>query len=123
LKVEDQYKTAFITPYGVFCYETMSFWLKKQAGATYQQMMRNCLGDQIGRNIHVYIDDVVIITKHEAPFIGDLRETFDNLDRYDIKLNPTKCFFGVPTAKLMHVNYIHELCTLLTHIPIFLQHT
>jgi hypothetical protein len=93
LKVEDQYKTAFITPYGVFCYETMSFWLKKQAGATYQQMMRNCLGDQIGRNIHVYIDDVVIITKHEAPFIGDLRETFatsigmtSNLTRQSVSL-------------------------------------
>jgi hypothetical protein len=47
LKVEDEEKTAFITPYGVFCYQVMPFGLKN-AGATYQRMMQNCLGSQIG---------------------------------------------------------------------------
>ena len=50
LKVEDQEKTAFITPHGVFCYHTMPFGLKN-AGATYQRMMQNCLEKQIGRNV------------------------------------------------------------------------
>jgi hypothetical protein len=50
LKKEDEEKTAFITPYGVFCYQVMPFGLKN-AGATYQRMMQNCLGSQIGRNI------------------------------------------------------------------------
>jgi hypothetical protein len=59
LKVEDEEKTTFITPYGVFCYQVMPFGLKN-VGATYQRMMQNCLGSQIGRNIQVYIDDVVI---------------------------------------------------------------
>jgi hypothetical protein len=62
LKVEDKEKTAFITPYGVFCYQVMPFVLKN-AGATYQRMMHSCLGSQIGRNIQVYIDNVVITTK------------------------------------------------------------
>jgi hypothetical protein len=61
LKKEDKEKTAFITPYGVFCYQVMPFGLKN-AGATYQRMMQNCLGSQIGRSIQVYIDDVVITT-------------------------------------------------------------
>jgi hypothetical protein len=64
LKKEDEEKTAFITPYGVFCYQVMPFGLKN-AGATYQRMMQNCLESQIGRNIQVYIDDVVITTREE----------------------------------------------------------
>jgi hypothetical protein len=59
LKKEDEEKTTFITPYGMFCYQVMPFGLKN-AGATYQRMMQNCLRSQIGRNIQVYIDDVVI---------------------------------------------------------------
>jgi hypothetical protein len=62
LKKEDDEKTAFITPYGVFCYQVMPFGLKN-AGATCQRMMQNCLGSQIGCNIQVYIDDVVITTR------------------------------------------------------------
>jgi hypothetical protein len=100
LKVEDKEKTAFITPYGVFCYQVMPFGLKN-AGATYQRMMQNCLGSQIGRNIQVYINDVVITTRKEESLIGDIRETFDNLDKYKIKLNPNKCSFGVPAGQLL----------------------
>jgi hypothetical protein len=47
LKEEDEEKTAFITPYSVFCYQVMPFSLKN-AGATYQRMMQNCLGSQKG---------------------------------------------------------------------------
>ncbi|KAK1641646.1 hypothetical protein QYE76_059451 [Lolium multiflorum] len=61
LKEEDEVKTAFIIPYGVFCYRTMPFGLKN-AGATYQRMMQKCLATQIGKNVQVYIDDVVITT-------------------------------------------------------------
>jgi hypothetical protein len=55
----------------------------KNAGATYQRMMQNCLGSQIGRNIQVYIDDVVI------------------LNRYKLKLNPTKYSFGLSAGQLL----------------------
>ena len=72
MKVEDEEKTAFITPYGVFCYTTMPFGLKN-AGATYQRMMQNCLREQIGRNIQVYVDDIVVKTKDGATLIEDLR--------------------------------------------------
>jgi hypothetical protein len=75
----------------------------KNAGATYQGVMQNCLGSQIDRNIQVYIDDVVITTRKEESLIDDLKETFDNLDRYKIKLNPTKCSFGVPAGQLLGV--------------------
>ncbi|KAK1617978.1 hypothetical protein QYE76_023495 [Lolium multiflorum] len=86
LKEEDEAKTAFITPYGVFCYKTMPFGLKN-AGATYQRMMQKCLATQIGKNVQVYIDDVVITSKKGSTLIEDLKETFDNLDKFCLKLN------------------------------------
>jgi dsDNA-binding SOS-regulon protein len=75
LKKEDEEKIAFITPYDVFCYQVMPFGLK-HVGATYQQMMQNCLESQIGRNIQVYIDDVVLTTRKEESLISALAETF-----------------------------------------------
>jgi hypothetical protein len=100
LKKEDEEKTVFITPYGVVCYQVMPFGLKN-AGATYQRMMQNCLGSQIGCNIQVYIDDMVITTRKEESLISDLAETFDNLNRYKLKLNPTKCSFSVSAGQLL----------------------
>jgi hypothetical protein len=64
-------------------------------------MLQNCLGSQIGQNIQVYIDDVVITTRKEDVLISDLKETFDNLDMYKLKLNPTKCSFDVSTGQLL----------------------
>jgi hypothetical protein len=100
LKKEDEEKTAFITPYGVFCYQVMPFGLKN-AGATYQRMMQNCLRSQIGRNIQAYNDDIIITTRKEGVLIIDLKETFDNLDRYKLKLNPTKCSFSISAGQLL----------------------
>jgi hypothetical protein len=100
LKVEDEDKTVFITPHGVYCYMTMPFGFKN-VGATYQRCMQACLKEQIGCNIEVYIDDIVIKTVKADSLLNDLRETFANLDRYSIKLNPKKCSFGVPTGQLL----------------------
>ncbi|KAK1649076.1 hypothetical protein QYE76_066881 [Lolium multiflorum] len=64
-------------------------------------MMQKCLATQIGKNVQVYIDDVVITTKKGSTLIDDLKETFDNLDKFCLKLNPTKCSFGVPAGELL----------------------
>ena len=100
MKESDQAATAFITPYGPFCFNTMPFGLKN-AGATYQRMIQTCLEKQIGKTVEAYVDDVVIKTRHVESLIDDLRLTFDNLRAYEIKLNPKKCVFGVPAGKLL----------------------
>src|SRR3954471_2236308 len=100
MAVKDEEKTAFITPFGAFCYTAMTFGLKN-AGATYQRCMQECLASQIGRNIHVYIDDVVVKSARQNDLLADLAETFANLRKYKIKLNPGKCTFGVPTGQLL----------------------
>jgi hypothetical protein len=63
--------------------------------------MQKCLHDQIDKNVHVYVDDVVIKTKESKTLRDDLRETFANLRRFRMKLNPAKCTFGVPAGKLL----------------------
>jgi hypothetical protein len=96
----DQIKTSFITPYGAYCYVTMPFGLKN-AGATYQQTMQRCLQGQIGRNVHAYVDDMVVKTKQSGTLLDDLKETFANLRCYRMKLNPEKCTFGMPAGQLL----------------------
>ncbi|KAK1605585.1 hypothetical protein QYE76_029258 [Lolium multiflorum] len=59
-------------------------------GATYQRMMQRCLKDQIGRNVHAYVDDIAVMTQKGSDLISDLTETFDNLRRYKMMLNPLK---------------------------------
>jgi hypothetical protein len=79
---------------------TIPFGLKN-AGATYQWCMQACLKEQIGCNVKVYVNDIVIKTSKEDSLLDDLRKTFSNLDCYIIKLNPKKCSFGVPTCQLL----------------------
>jgi hypothetical protein len=97
---EDEGKTAFNTPCGVYCYVCMPFGLKN-AGATSQRLMRKALGAQMGRNAEAYIDDIIIKTRESHTFIEDLEETFANLRKVNIKLNPAKCAFGVPSGKML----------------------
>ena len=100
LKEEDQIKTSFITPFGAYCYKTMSFGLKN-ARATYQRAIQMCLDQQIGRNVKACINDVAVKTKTADNLIADLEETFANLNKYRWKLNPSKCIFGVLSGILL----------------------
>ena len=84
LKEEDQIKTSFITPFGAYCYTTMSFGLKN-AEATYQRAIQMCLNQQIGCNVKAYIDNVVVKSKTADNLIADLEETFANLKNTDVR--------------------------------------
>jgi hypothetical protein len=100
IKEEDQEKAVFITPFGAYCYTTMSFELKN-AGATYQRAIQACFKKQLNKNVETYVDDVVVKTRNSDTLIADLEETFASLREYQWKLNPNKCVFGVPSGKLL----------------------
>jgi hypothetical protein len=100
IKEEDQEKTAFITPFGAYCYTTMSFGLKN-ASATYQRAIQVCFKRQLNKNVEAYVDDVVVKTRNSDTLIADLEETFESLPEYRWKLNSNKCVFGVPSGKLL----------------------
>ena len=96
----DQEKTSFITSKGLFCYKVMPFGLKNTR-VTYQRLMNKMFHNQIGRNVEVYIDNMLVKTKDEANHLEDLEETFETLRQYRMKLNPSKCVFGVSSEKFL----------------------
>jgi hypothetical protein len=63
--------------------------------------MNKMFHHQIGRNVEVYVDDMLVKTKDEANHLEDLKETFETLRRYRMKLNPSKCVFGVSSGKFL----------------------
>uniref|UniRef100_A0A2N9FDC4 Uncharacterized protein n=1 Tax=Fagus sylvatica TaxID=28930 RepID=A0A2N9FDC4_FAGSY len=100
MEEEDQEKTAFITSRGLFCYKVMPFGLKN-AGATYQRLVNKMFHDQIERNVEVYVDDMLVKSKENEDHLTDLKETFQALRTYNMKLNPEKCAFGVSSGKFL----------------------
>ena len=112
MKESDQLATSFITLYGSYFYVTIPFGLKN-AGATYQRCMQQCFTDQIDPlnqpnqterprpMIVVYVDDIVVKMTQACDLIANLAATFANLQRFNIRLNPKKCVFGVPKGKLL----------------------
>jgi hypothetical protein len=100
LAKEDEEKTAFIMPFGAFYYTSMSFDIKNSR-ATYQKAIQTFLADHWGKRIEAYVDDVEIKTENPENFIKDLQQVFNSLRRYQWKLNPEKCVFGVLAGKLL----------------------
>uniref|UniRef100_A0A2N9I521 Uncharacterized protein n=1 Tax=Fagus sylvatica TaxID=28930 RepID=A0A2N9I521_FAGSY len=92
LRREDQEKTTFITPRGVFCYKVMPFGLKN-AGATYQRMVTKMFSELLGKTVEVYIDDMVVKSVQGTDHLEDLRQVFSILRRHSLKLNASKCAF------------------------------
>jgi hypothetical protein len=98
LATDDKEKTSFITSFGIFCYTKMAFRLKNRGG-TFQKCMHIVLENQIGRNVEAYIDGIVVKLKKHDDLLDDLKETFDNLCKYKMMLNPNKFIFGVSSGK------------------------
>ena len=63
---------------------------------------------QIGRNVEVYVDDMLVKIQDEGKHLDDLQETFDTLKQYNMRLNPSKCAFGVSSGKFMGFMVSHR---------------
>ena len=97
---EDTEKMTFVTLWGTFCYKVMSFGLKNTE-ATYQRTMVVLFHDMVHKEIEVYVDDMIAKSKTEEEHLVNLRKLFKRLYKYRLRLNPTKCTFGVKSEKLL----------------------
>lgn len=102
MAITDQYKTAFWTETGTYCYKMMSFGLKN-VGSTYQRLMDREFKGQIGRNLEVYMDDLVFKSSEEPSLLKDIEETFNTLRGIRMKLNPGKCSFWIDEGKFLGI--------------------
>ena len=96
----DQEKTSFVTGQGTYCYQVMPFGLKN-AGATYQRLVNKMFQKQIGASMEVYIDDMLMKSVKAELHVAHLAESFQVPKNYNMKLNPTKCTFGVSAEKFL----------------------
>jgi hypothetical protein len=78
MKESDQLATSFITPFGMYCYVTISFGLRN-AGATYQRCMQQVFEDHIGQTFEAYIDDIIVKTRKADDLVNNLCVAFDCL--------------------------------------------
>ncbi|XP_019423011.1 PREDICTED: uncharacterized protein LOC109332484 [Lupinus angustifolius] len=93
-------KTAFITDQTAYCYTVMPFGLKN-AGATYQRMMSKVFAGQTGEHMEVYMDDMITKSLPGEDHVTILENIFQQLYKYNMRLNPEKCTFGVEAGKFL----------------------
>ena len=98
---------AFVTPTGNYHYKVMPFRLKN-AGSIYQRMMTRMFRPQLGKSIEIYINDKVVKSKMVFEHVGDLENIFEILRRHKLRLNASKCSFGVGSGKFLGYMVTHR---------------
>ena len=71
-------------------------------------MMTRMFESQLGKNIEIYIDDMVVKSKVVSEHLGDLGNIFEVLKRYKLHLNASKCSFGVGSGKFLGYMVTHK---------------
>ena len=107
LALDDQEEIPFVTPTRNYHYKVMPFELKN-AGSTYQRMMTKMFEPQLGKNIEVYIDDMVVKSKVESEHVNDLGNIFEILRKHKLHLNASKCSFGIGSGKFLGYMVTHR---------------
>ena len=107
LALGDQKKATFITPTENYHYKVMLFGLKN-AGSTYQRIMTRMFEPLLGKNIKVYIDDMVVKSKVVSEHVRNLGNIFEILRQNKLCLNASKCSFGVGLSKFLGYMVTHR---------------
>ena len=81
----------------------------KNAGSTYQRMMTKMFEPQLGKSIVVYIDDMVVKSKMVPEHVGDLENIFEILRKRKLRLNASKCSFGVGSGNFLGYMVTHQV--------------
>ena len=96
----------FVTLIGNYHYKVMPFGLKN-ARATYQRMMTRMFELQLGKNIEIYIDNMVVKSKAKSEHVNNLGNIFAILRKHKLRLNAFKCSFGVGLGKFLGYMVTH----------------
>ena len=100
---DDENHTWFRAPLDVFYYTVMPFGLKN-ACATYQHAMNTIFRDHLWKTMECNVDDIAIKIRDKNSHLHDLRTMFDLMRVRQIKMNPTKSFFGSFTRQVYGIH-------------------
>lgn len=103
----DQEKTSFIIERDTYYYKVMPFRLKN-VGATYQQLVNKMFAEHLRTTMEVYIDDMLVKSLQARQYLDHFSQAFAVMRKYNMKLNPAKCSFGVSSCKF--VGYMVTQC-------------
>lgn len=73
----------------------------KNAETTYQRLVNEMFKGQIGRNVEVYVDDILVKSLLIEQHLVNLSENFQTLRKYKMKLNIGKCAFSMSARKFL----------------------
>ncbi|KAL0423127.1 UNVERIFIED_CONTAM: hypothetical protein Sradi_0847500 [Sesamum radiatum] len=107
MALKDEEPMVFRTPKGIYCYKVMPLGLKN-AVAMYRKAMQKIFDDILHKNVEYYVDDLVAKSKTRQDYLQDLRKVFERLRRYQLKMNPLKCAFGVTSGKFLGFIVCHR---------------
>ena len=107
LALFNQEKTAFRASIENYHYWVLLFGLKN-VGSSYQRMVTRMFESQIGRNVEAYINDMVVKSKQVVEHLADLGEVFSVLREHRLRLNASKCSFGVSSGKFLDYMITHR---------------
>ena len=107
LALADQEKIVFLTPTSNYHYRVMLFGLKN-VGSTYQRMVTRMFKSQLGKNVEVYIDNMVVKSKIVIKHLSNLGSVFEVLRKHKLRLNASKCYFGVSFGKFLGYMITHR---------------
>jgi hypothetical protein len=100
LRKEYEENTSFITPFGTYCYLRMPEGLKN-VGPTFRRMTKTIPKEQMEINVFADVDDIVVVSRKKETQLHDLAETFTNMLRAQLNVNPGKCVFGIGRGKVL----------------------
>ena len=103
----DDQEKAFVTLIGNYHYKVMPFGLKN-AGSNYQRMMTKMFEPRLGKSIEVYMDDIVVKSKMVSEHVRDLGNIFEILRKHKLRLNASKCSFGVGSGNFLGYMVTHR---------------
>ena len=79
----------------------------KNVGSTYQRMMTKMFEPQLGKNVEVYINDIIVKSKLVSEHVEDLTSILEILREHNLRLNASKCSFGVGSGKFLGYMVTH----------------
>ncbi|XP_045462161.1 uncharacterized protein LOC123672192 [Harmonia axyridis] len=97
---DDRDKTSFITPFGTYRFKRMPFGLKN-ASASFQRMIDRVRRSRPNLLVLAYLDDLVLLSVSTEQHITDMKELFQTLAKYNLRLNRDKCQLGCKEVKLL----------------------